>query len=80
MRSVATIVDWGGTTKVIEVSEVHGTWEGGCHIYIDRYYQGSIARINGEWISRLNKGCILSMDDVQILGALIDDAPAGIAS
>ena len=80
MRRVTLIVDWGGITKEIEVSEVFGNWNGGCYVYIDRYYNGKITLIDGEWRPNLHPECELTMDDVQILGTLIDDAPAGRAS
>ena len=42
------------------------------HIYIDKFYYGTLAYRNGRWIGHLNDNDLES-EDIQILGELISN-------
>jgi hypothetical protein len=59
---------------------------GGDHwqILIDKYYQGTMTKANGEWVAHLGGRSDLTGDEVAILGTIIDrqypDKPISPAS
>ena len=41
-------------------------------VFTANYYEGILVKRNGEWFGNLNSKSELTVDDVQILGAIID--------
>ena len=64
------IASFGCEMKKVTISHV-ATGSGGYQLLVDNYYQGDLIKRGGVWVllSPKNK---LTLDDIQVLGALID--------
>jgi hypothetical protein len=59
--------------KKIPVEIVQPAGAGGLYqILINRYYHGTITKINGDWVPQLNRKSELTGDDVQIIIDLLE--------
>ncbi|WP_146217415.1 hypothetical protein [Chitinophaga sp. S165] len=66
---------FGHETKTIELVAPSGGGQG-YQLMIDKYYQGRLIKTQGKWVGKFNPGCDLTVDDINILGEMIDNALA----
>lgn len=64
---------YGDQLKQVELSTPYGGGDG-YHVYIDRYYNGVIVKLNGEWVGHFNPKSELQAFDIEILGEMIDNS------
>ncbi len=61
---------FGDEKKKVELLNPNGAGGDSWQVMIDNYYRGIIFKKNGEWVSYSQW---LTIDDVQILGQMIDE-------
>jgi hypothetical protein len=71
MKKIEFKASFGNKKKAVEIIQPAGA--GGLYqILIDRYYHGTMNKINGEWVAHLNRNSELTGDDVQIIIDLLE--------
>jgi len=43
------------------------------HIFIDNSYQGKVVKLKGNWVGHLTYDSDLTIDEVKLLGSIIED-------
>jgi hypothetical protein len=71
VKSITLICDFAGDKKTVEVTQPNGA-SGAWHVMIENYFQGQIVKNNGEWVAYLQKGTILTGDDVSVVIDMIE--------
>lgn len=61
-----------GAIRNFELSNPSGGSDG-YFVYIDRYYQGTIVKLKGEWVGHMNDRCLLTDEEIQALGKMVDE-------
>lgn len=77
MKDIKFTAVYGDETKEVELSNPLGGGSG-YHVYIDRYYTGTIIKRNGKWAGFFNPKSQdeFTSDDIMILGDIIDASPS----
>ena len=44
----------------------------GYHVYIDKYYYGTVINRNGDWVGLMNHASDLTTADIQAIGEIIE--------
>lgn len=71
MEVIVSVAVYGDQRKELVISQPSGAGND-FHIFIDKYYEGSIVKLKGDWVGHLIPKSRLTADDVQILGEMID--------
>lgn len=63
---------YGNDRKMVVIRQLSGL--GNIYqVFIGNYYEGTIVKLNGEWVAHLNLKSDLTADDIQLLGDIIDN-------
>jgi hypothetical protein len=63
---------WVGNDPVtIEASRANGA-AGIVQLVVCGYYQGTLQKYRGEWVSYLNKNSVLLAEDIQLIAELLE--------
>lgn len=72
LKRIMFTAHYGDVQKKVELFEPLGSADGGCHVMIDHFYNGTLVKLKGEWVLHYNKTDLYS-EDILILGAIIDE-------
>ena len=69
MNSISFTAAFGNVDKTVEITSVHGSGEGGLHLYVGGLYKGIFLKRIGvwEWLPQDEKKDDLTLTDRQIL-------------
>jgi hypothetical protein len=71
MKGIGFKTMWGDKEVIVNISEVNGNG-GVYHVYFNSYYEGSIMRLNDQWVGHLPPHSCLGSDEVMVIGELIE--------
>jgi hypothetical protein len=71
MKPIEIAAVYGDEYKTLTITQPNGA-AGTLHISINRYHQGTISRVNNEWVAHLNQPIELTGDDILILVEMIE--------
>lgn len=71
MTSIEFIATFGHIRKTVRLSQPMGG-AGGYQLYIDDFYQGMIAYLDGEWVGHLGREPVITGNDIRVLGEIIE--------
>jgi hypothetical protein len=65
---------YGPEDKQVKISDLFGSTggSGGYHVYIDNFFIGQMFYRKGEWVGFLSEKYGFTMDDIQVLGQIIE--------
>lgn len=72
MADIEFTANLHGIKKKVELSNPYGGGEG-YHVYIDRYYYGTIVKLKGQWVGHMNPKSDLTEAQIQKMGKIIDE-------
>jgi hypothetical protein len=76
MKQILFEAAFGDERKQVEISQPHGTGQQGLHIYVDKYYCGTMGKRGCQWIAHLNNNSLpeFTSTDIEILGQIIEES------
>lgn len=78
MPSLSYCTTFGDQVKTIDIEQVSGSGqEGTWNVFIDRFYQGVVEYVDGNWIFREGPGCELQGEEIAGLLDLFTQKESG---
>ena len=71
IKKIQLTAFYGNELKHVVVSNPYGGGAG-YHVYINKRYNGTIVKRNGEWVGLLNPKSDLKAADIELFGEIVD--------
>lgn len=71
MKEIIFLAAFSEQQKEVRVTQPNGAGND-FQVFVEKYYQGVLVKLKGEWVGHLNPNSLLTADDILILGEMID--------